>query len=208
MARQRRPTSSRSSPRRTPRPTRSRSSPTCIMPLYAGPTGDTPEIDYALSLANPPDVQRRRQDGHDPDEARASSGPTGSRSTPTTCSSRSTCSRRRSRRAPPTGASTRPASSRRASPAPPPAASTRSSCTSTQPSTPASSSTTSCRTPTTSTRCRARRGTSPRPAARTSTGTNPANAKKIYDYLDKAGGAGRRRSPPTRCGRSSTVRSS
>ena len=35
----------------------------------------------------------------------------------------------------------------------------------------------------------------------------PANAKKIYDYLRKAGGAGRARSPATRCGRSPTGRS-
>ena len=37
---------------------------------------------------------------------------------------------------------------------------------------------------------------------------DPAVAKKIYDYLDKAGGVGRDVRAPTRCGRSSTGRSS
>ncbi len=58
------------------------------------------------------------------------------------------------------------------------------------------------------TRCPARPGTSPRRAGRTCDYTNPANAKKIYDYLNKRGRVGLHASPPTRCGRTSRVRSS
>ena len=82
-------------------------------------------------------------------------------------------------------------------------ASTRWSCISSGPSTRASSSTTSSRS--TSTRCRARTGTSPPPDGPHLNWKVPANAKKIYDYLGKAGGQVGNFGA-TRCGRSPTAR--